>query len=159
MSIFTVAIIVYAVLMVILEIIQGGRRKRSPTLKEEEIEFPKKEKIPPEEEVHEKGKNLIEKEVEEFTPVEFEVKEEERKGVTLEYTKEKLEETGEGVSLEYKGEEVGKKEKGVKEVKERALSLKKLVFLKENELLKLVIYKEILEPHHFVRRFLFKRRI
>ena len=139
MSFFTIAIIVYVILMIVLEFVQGGKRRKTPT--------PLLKEYVPEEIVEEVQKKWTEKGEEGEETKEKETKKEEVKPVE----KEKIEKTPEIIPkiTPKLAKEV------VSEAKEKIL-LKKL---KDNDLLKLIIFKEILEPHPLTKRFLFRRRI
>ena len=143
MSFFTIAIIVYVILMIVLEIVQSGKRRKTPTPPLEEY-IPEKavEKIR-EKWVEEKEETeSVEKEEIEKTP-EIEPK------ITPQLTKESVSEVKE------EKEEKEEKRETYREAQEKII----LKTLKDNDLLKLIIFKEILEPHPLTKRFLFKRRI
>ena len=130
MSFFTVAIIVYVILMIVLEFVQGGKRRKTPTP-------PLKEYVPEDRE-EPKEKWIEEKKIEKTPEIIPKITPKLAKEVVSE-AKEKIEE----------------KRKIYRKTKEKII-LKKL---KDNDLLKLIIFKEILEPHPLTKRFLFRRRI
>ncbi len=153
MSFFTIAIIVYVILMIVLEFVQGGKRRKTPT--------PLLKEYVPEEIVEEVQKKWTEKEEEGEEMKEKEIKKEEVKPVE----KEKIEKTPEIIPkitpklakevVSEAKEKIEEKRKIYRESQGKIL-LKKL---KDNDLLKLIIFKEILEPHPLTKRFLFRRRI
>ena len=129
MSFFTIAIIVYVILMIVLEFVQGGKRRKTPTP-------PLKEYIP-EERKEPKEKWIEEKKIEKTPEI--------IPKITPKLAKEVVSEA----------KEKEEKRKIYRKTKEKII-LKKL---KDNDLLKLIIFKEILEPHPLTKRFLFRRRI
>ena len=153
MSFFTIAIIVYVILMIVLEFVQGGKRRKTPT--------PLLKEYVPEEIVEEVQKKWTEKGEEREETKEKEIKKEEVKPVE----KEKIEKTSEIIPeatpklakevVSEAKEKIEEKRKIYRESQGKIL-LKKL---KDNDLLKLIIFKEILEPHPLTKRFLFRRRI
>ena len=130
MSFFTIAIIVYVILMIVLEFVQGGKRRKTPT--------PFLKEYVPEERKEPKEKWIEEKKIEKTPEIIPKITPKLAKEVVSE-AKEKIEE----------------KRKIYRESQGKIL-LKKL---KDNDLLKLIIFKEILEPHPLTKRFLFRRRI
>ncbi len=152
MSFFTIAIIVYVILMIVLEFVQGGKRRKTPT--------PLLKEYVPEEIVEEVQKKWTEKGEEGEETKEKETKKEEVKPVE----KEKIEKTPEIIpkitpklAKEVISEAKEKEEKRkIYRESQGKIILKKL---KDNDLLKLIIFKEILEPHPLTKRFLFRRRI
>ena len=143
MSFFTVAIIVYVILMIVLEIVQSGRRKKTPT--------PPLEEYIPEEAVEEiQEKWTEEKEETEYVEKEkIGIAQEIEPKITPKLAKESVAEAKEEI------EEEKEKRETYREAQEKII----LKTLKDNDLLKLIIFKEILEPHPLTKRFLFKRRI
>ena len=152
MSFFTIAIIVYVILMIVLEFVQGGKRRKTP--------IPPLKEYVPEEIVEEVQKKWTEKGEEGEETKEKEIKKEEIKPVE----KEKIEKTSEIIpkitsklAKEVVSEAKEKEEKRkIYRESQGKIILKKL---KDNDLLKLIIFKEILEPHPLTKRFLFRRRI
>jgi len=130
MSFFTIAIIVYVILMIVLEFVQGGKRRKTPT--------PLLKEYVPEDREEPKEKWIEEKKIEKTPEIIPKITPKLAKEVVSE-AKEKIEE----------------KRKIYRESQGKIL-LKKL---KDNDLLKLIIFKEILEPHPLTKRFLFRRRI
>ena len=128
MSFFTIAIIVYVILMIVLEFVQGGKRRKTPTpfLKE-------------------------------YVPEEREEPEEKWTEKKIEKTPEIIPKITPKLAKEVVSEAKEKEEKRkIYRESQGKIILKKL---KDNDLLKLIIFKEILEPHPLTKRFLFRRRI